>query len=101
LTCAVNWRVKDEEEENEEEEEEESGTPELPTLNATSLSNLASALGSDGLKLAMCLNVPTTTLIQIQFQGFDNGWVLDSVISNMLFYWKLMRRSAKDRDKVR
>ena len=57
-------------------------------------------MGSDGLKLAMCLNVPTTALIQIQFQGLENGWVLDSIISNMLFYWKLMRRTAKDRDKV-
>jgi len=57
-------------------------------------------VGSDGLKLAMCLNVPTSALIQIQFQALDSGWVLDSIISNMLFYWKLMRRSAKDRDKV-
>jgi len=48
----------------------------------------------------MCLNVPTSALIQIQFQALDNGWVLDSIISNMLFYWKLMRRTAKDRDKV-
>jgi len=48
----------------------------------------------------MCLNVPTSTLIQIQFQGLDNGWDVNSIISNMLFYWKLMRRTAKDRDKV-
>jgi len=87
-------------EEEEEEEEESVGIPELPTLNTTSLSNLAAAVGSDGLKLAMCLNVPTTALIQIQFQGIDNGWVLDSIVSNMLFYWKLMRRTTKDRDKV-
>jgi len=72
----------------------------MPTLNTASLSNLAAALGPDGLKLAMCLNVPTTALITIQLQGLETGWVLDSIISNMLFYWKLMRRTAKDRDKV-
>ena len=87
----------DEEEEEQEEEEEEPG---LATLNKTSLMNLAAAVGSDGLRLAMCLNVPTTALIQIQFQGLDSGWDLDSIISNMLFYWKLMRRTVKDRDKV-
>ena len=91
-------RAKDKEEDVT--EEKPSGPLELPTLNKTSLSNLAAAVGIDGLKLAMCLNVPTTTLIQIQFQGLHNGWVLDSIISNMLFYWKLMRRTAKDRDKV-
>ena len=80
---------------------EPSGPPELATLNMKSLSNLAAAVGRDGLKLAMCLNVPTSTLIQIQFQGLDSGWDVNSIISNMLFYWKLMRRTAKDRDKVR
>jgi len=72
----------------------------MSTLNTTSLSNLAAALGSDGLKLAMCLNVPTTALVQIQFQGLDSGWNLDAMVSNMLFYWKLMRRTATDSEKV-
>jgi len=91
----------DEDHEEEEEEKEETGPPELATLNTTSLSNLAAALGSDGLKLAMCLNVPTTALVQIQFQGLESGWDVDNMTSNMLFYWKLMRKTAKDRDKVR
>jgi len=100
---SISVRGEDENEEGEAEEEDEaepSGPPELATLNTASLSNLAAALGRDGLKLAMCLNVPTSTLIHIQFQGLDDGWDVNAIITNMLFYWKLMRRTAKDRDKV-
>jgi len=69
MNITAAFEVEEEEDEDEEKETEPTGPPEFPTLNTASLCNLATALGSDGLKLAMCLNVPTTALIQIQFQA--------------------------------
>jgi len=71
-----------------------------PTFNRDSLLCLAHSIGSDGVKLAMCLNIPTVTIIRIRSKGKANGWDADTIMQDVLLYWRVMKKAVKDKDRA-
>lgn len=69
-------------------------------LTANSLNALAKALQSKSLVLSMYLNVPTTQLVKIRCAAEEKNSTEEEQCLEMLTFWKQMRATAKEREKV-
>ena len=69
-------------------------------LTANSLNALAKVLQGKSLMIAMYLNIPTTKLVQIRIAADEKSSSDEEQCLEMLTYWKTMRATAKEREKV-
>ena len=69
-------------------------------MTANSLSALAKSVQSKSLVLAMYLNVPTTQLVKIRIAAEEKSTSDEEQCLEMLTFWKTMRATAKEREKV-
>ena len=73
---------------------------ESAVLTDASLAALAKELSPQGLVIAMLLNIPTTTLVNFRLSVHERKTSDEDAFKDMLAYWKNMRASAKDKEKV-
>ena len=69
-------------------------------LTANSLNVLARATQDKAIVLAMYLNVPTTKLVNIRIESDEKNVDAENQCLNMLQYWKNMRATAKEKEKI-
>lgn len=75
---------------------------EAAVLSDESLKALAGELaeGTTGLRVAMYLNIPTSTLVNMELKANEKQTLGTDRTLTMLYYWKTMRATAKEKDKV-
>ena len=73
---------------------------ESAVLTDASLAALARELYTQGLVIAMYLNIPTTTLVNFRLSVNERKMSEEDAFKLMLAHWKTMRVTAKEKEKV-